>query len=265
MDGVLYRGPESLPSAASTVSEFRARDYKVGFLTNNSGKTRETYVEKLAGHGIAVDKSQVMTSGEASARFLIEEGRSGNRAYVIGMVGLCDTLASAGFIVDCNDEGDQCSLVVIGWDKQFTFGKIVRAQSEILVNGAELYATNADPMFPAKEGRLLPGAGAMVSAVETAVGRKATVIGKPKIISLRYLLKELGADKASPDDVWVVGDRLDTDIACGNAYGAHTVCVTTGIASRDDAENATGDKRPDFIIDSLEDLPAIMDMVISNT
>jgi 4-nitrophenyl phosphatase len=258
MDGVLYRSTDSLPGAASTVSEFQARGWKTGFLTNNSARTRENYVEKLAGHGIMVDKSQVMTSGEATARYLIEEGHSGKRAYVVGMEGLCNTLSSAGFEVDCDDEGDPCELVVIGWDRGFTFKKIARAQREILFNGAEFFATNADAMFPAKGGGLLPGAGSMVCAVETATGRRATIIGKPKTISLRYLLKELGEDNAPPDDVWVVGDRLDTDIACGNAYGAHTVCVTTGIASREDAENATGDNHPDFIIDTLADLPGLI-------
>jgi len=257
MDGVLYRGTEDLPGAASTISELRARDYKIGFLTNNSGNTRSIYVNRFAEYGIEIRETEVMTSGEATARFLVEQGHIGKRIYVIGKKGLCSTLRSVGFIPDSDDEGDSCDLVVIGWDKKFTFEKIARAQNEVLFNGAELYATNIDAMFPASEGKLLPGAGAMVSAVETASGRKATVIGKPKTISLKYLLKELDEENASPDDVWVVGDRLDTDIACGNAYGAHTVCVTTGIASREDAESATGDNHPDFIIDSLEELPEL--------
>lgn len=264
MDGVLYRGDDNLPDAAQAVSGLAERGHKIGFLTNNSARTARNYVEKLDGHGIKAEEGQVMTSGEAAARHLLEEGHGGKRLYVVGMKGLCNTLASAGFEVDSDDEGEPCSLVLIAWDKSFTFAKIARAQAEVLHNGAEFFATNTDAMFPAPKGRLLPGAGCMVSSVETATGRKPEVIGKPKTISLGYLLKELGSDNSPPDDIWVVGDRLDTDIVCGNAYGAHTVCVTTGIASREDAENASADERPDFIINSLAELTGLIDRFTSN-
>ena len=56
----------------------------------------------------------------------------------------------------------------------------------------------------------------------------------------------------------VVCDRLETDIVCGNAFGAHTVCVTTGIADRKTAENAVGDLHAEFIIDSLMELPGLV-------
>jgi 4-nitrophenyl phosphatase len=255
MDGVIYRGGEPLPGVVQAVETLRTRGAGIGFLTNNSWRTRASYIERLAEVGIRAEEREIMTSGEATARYLIASGHAGSRIYVVGGDGLAETLTRHGFEVDTNDEGEPCDFVVVGWDRRFTFAKIVRAQSEIVFNRASLIATNADPMFPAKNGRVLPGAGSMVAAIETASAAKAEVIGKPGTTSLRYLLEDLGAEPDSPaGDVWMVGDRLDTDIACGNEYGAHTVCVTTGITTRDQAEKATGRRRPEHIIDFLTEL-----------
>ncbi len=259
MDGVIYRGTEILPGAVECIGFLRERNARIGFLTNNSTKSREKYVDIFAGHGIKIEFNEVMTSGEATARHLVANGHNGDRIYVIGGDGLTETLERYGFTVDTGDQGDPCGFVVIGWTRGFSFYQIVRAQTEILENDAKLIATNTDAVFPAGEGKFLPGAGTMVAAVETATGMKAEVIGKPKIISLKYLLEDLGVDRnAQPESVWVVGDRLNTDIACGNAYGAKTVLVTTGISTREQAENAPAEMRPDHVIDSLTELPLLL-------
>jgi 4-nitrophenyl phosphatase len=263
MDGVIYRGKETLPGGAECITLLRDAGVRIGFLTNNSARTGEQYAEILAGHGIQADPKDIMTSGEATVMYLAEKGIAGQRAYVVGESGLAATLTQAGFEVDITDEGAPCGLVVVGWDRYFTFAKIARAQIETMVNGATLIATNADPTFPAAGGRILPGAGTMVAAIETASERKADVIGKPETKSLVFLLKELGYDPArdpdlNPREIWVVGDRLETDIICGNRFGAHTVLVTTGIANRESGEKATGKLHPEYVIDSLMELPGLV-------
>jgi len=266
MDGVIYRGTEILPHAVETVNRLMAEGFHVGFLTNNSGKVRGRYIEILSGYGIHVQVSQIMTSGYATAYYLkslAAEGQSvreGARIYVIGGDGLPVTLESFGFAADTDDEGERCEVVVVGWARNINFNKIARAQNEI-INGAMFIATNADAMFPAAAGNLLPGAGAMVASVEAASGVKPKVIGKPNTISLSILMEEMtGAKPSETDSIWVVGDRLDTDIACGNRFGnnTQTVLVTTGISGRLDGENAAGDLKPDHIIDGMDELIGIV-------
>jgi phosphoglycolate/pyridoxal phosphate phosphatase family enzyme len=259
MDGVIYRGKETLPGATECLESLRSSGIKVGFLTNNSSRTREQYAEILGGHGIKADPIEIMTSSDATVRYLAEKDIAGLRVFVVGESGLADTLTRAGFEVDISDEGAPCQLVIVGWDRYFTFAKIARAQLEVMVNSARLIATNADPTFPAAGGRILPGAGTMVAAIEVASGKKVKLIGKPETISLVFLLNELGySPEDNTRDVWVVGDRLETDIACGNAFGSHTVLVTTGIATRDSATHATGNLHPEYIIDSLLELPGLI-------
>jgi len=259
LDGVIYRGDETMPGAPETLASLRNSGCLTGFLTNNSTRSRDDYVSLLGSHSIPSQPHEIMTSGEATVRYLLEHGHKGKRIYIIGGAGLVSSLKNAGFITDTNDDGDPCNFVIVGWDRQISFNKIARAQHEILEHGASFIATNTDAVFPAKGGRFLPGAGTMVAAIETATGTKAEVIGKPNTISLLYLLDELGLDSGSAsNEVWVVGDRLDTDIACGNAIDAITVCVTTGISSRIYAENASGKIKPDHVIDSITELPDLV-------
>ena len=55
-----------------------------------------------------------------------------------------------------------------------------------------------------------------------------------------------------PDAVVIVGDT-PADIACGVHFGARTVCVATGVYSRDQLEACA----PDYLFDTLEDADAV--------
>ena len=51
---------------------------------------------------------------------------------------------------------------------------------------------------------------------------------------------------ADPARIWVVGDTTH-DIRCARAIGAQVLAVTTGVASRDELEQA----EPDLLLDDM--------------
>ena len=51
LDGVLFRGDESLPGAALTLETLRGWGVRLVFFTNNSSRTPERVAAKLAGLG----------------------------------------------------------------------------------------------------------------------------------------------------------------------------------------------------------------------
>jgi ribonucleotide monophosphatase NagD (HAD superfamily) len=55
-----------------------------------------------------------------------------------------------------------------------------------------------------------------------------------------------------------VGDRLDTDIVSAKTFGCLAVLVLTGISTREEAERATADAKPDVILNDLTELPAVL-------
>ncbi len=222
LDGVLYRGDQPIPSAAPTVEALRAAGKQLVFLTNNSARTPEQVAEKLRGLGIDAEGSEVLTSAEATAELLSREADGGARsAFVIGRDGLRSALSAAGIEVIDGDATD-AAFVVVGWDQEVTYEALRRA-TVLVRGGARLIATNADASYPAPGGELWPGAGAILAAVETASGSKATVVGKPHRPLFETALSRVGTRNAL-----VVGDRIETDIAGAVAAGLDAAMVRTG-------------------------------------
>jgi glycerol-1-phosphatase len=224
LDGVLFRGDEPIAAAAPTVDALRAAGKRLVFLTNNSARTPEQVATKLARLGIDASPDEVVTSAEATAELLAGESEKDARtAYVIGQDGVRTALASAGFeLVD--GDVDRSDFVIVGWDGDVTYEALRRA-TVLVRGGARLVATNADASYPAPGGEQWPGAGAILAAVETASGTRATVVGKPH----RPLFDTAVARVGSPNAL-MVGDRLETDVAGAVAAGLDAALVLSGVS-----------------------------------
>src|ERR1700682_3418985 len=207
MDGVLYRGSILMPQAKETLDRLRTAGWQVFFATNNSTATRDEYVTRLARLGLGGDLEHVITSAYATAHYLERLQPKPKDVLVIGADGLRAEIRGVGIsvrdadalpganpppeaIADGVDPGAMrrylvslslppaADTVVVGLDLQFTYAKLAEAQRSILA-GARLVCSNRDRAYPV-EGRLLPGAGTIVSAIEVATERTAVCIGKPE-------------------------------------------------------------------------------------
>ncbi len=226
LDGVLYRGDEVIPGAPGAVSALRDAGRRTVFLTNNSARTPQQVAEGLRGMGFPASPRDVVTSAQATARLVAREASDGRppTAFVLGEEGIRAALAEVGIEV-IDGEPEAAGFVVVGWDRGATYDRI-RTASVLVRRGARFVATNADATYPAPGGEQWPGAGALVAAVQTAVGRPATVVGKP-----RAGLFETALEVAESARALVVGDRLETDVAGAAAAGLDAVLVRTGAAS----------------------------------
>lgn len=94
-------------------------------------------------------------------------------------------------------------------------------------------ATNWDETFPTSDPKLLvPGTGAFVNFVKTAVGREPVFMGKPGTIYWDAI-KSLHPD-IDPKRTLMIGDRLNTDIAFGNQnHLGYTLLVESGVHKMD--------------------------------
>jgi 4-nitrophenyl phosphatase len=94
----------------------------------------------------------------------------------------------------------------------------------------------------------------MIDAIANVVGRDPhTILGKPGATMRDAVIDRLGLD---PKELLIVGDRLDTDIALGEASGMTTALVRTGVT--DDAALAASPICPDHVLDSLAELQSIL-------
>jgi len=280
MDGVLYRGSQVMPYAKEALDRVRRANWEVFFATNNSTATRVDYLHRLQHLGLGGDLDHVVTSGYATAHYLERRRPKPMDVLVIGADGLREEIRAVGIAVRNGDElpgshpppdaaadgADPGAMrrylvgldlppppdtVVVGLDLHLTYAKIAEAQRAILA-GAEFVCTNRDRAYPV-EGRLLPGAGTIVAAIEVATGAKALCIGKPE----PFLFQEAIRRAAMPegrDPVVVVGDSTDYDMVAAHRVGAVGVLITTGLTEKDSLDTATGAAAPDRVIHSLAEL-----------
>ena len=140
-------------------------------------------------------------------------------------------LRDRGFELLAIEEARNAQAVVMGLDLQINFEKM-REATLLVQRGVPFYATNPDKTFPTPRGEI-PGAGAWVSVIVTAIGVQPIYAGKPAPYLLDLARERLGTAKKQ---TLVVGDRLETDIAGGQAAGCPVALVLSGISQREQAE-----------------------------
>jgi len=284
MDGVLYRGNVVMPHARETLARLRAAGWQVFFATNNSTSSRADYVARLTTLGLGGDLDHIVTSAYATAHYLERAEPKPNDVFVVGANGLRDEIRAVGIGVRKAEDlpgahpppaaaADGVSpaamreylthldlpplpdTVVVGLDLHLTYARLAEAQRALL-GGARFVASNKDRAYPV-EGRLLPGAGSIVKALEVASGREAICIGKPEPFLFQEAIRRAG-DRPGP--VVVVGDAPEYDIVAAHKVGAVGVLITTGLTDPAGGSAATGDAAPDHTIgalDQLFELPAL--------
>jgi 4-nitrophenyl phosphatase len=279
MDGVLYRGSILMPHAKDTVERLRRAGWQVFFATNNSTATRADYVRRLETLGLGGDAEHIVTSAYATAHYLERLDPKPRDVFVVGANGLREEIRSTGIgvrdaaslpgieppeaaAVDGVDPGAMrryltgvalpppADTVVIGLDLHVTYAKIAEAQRCVLA-GARLVCSNRDRAYPV-EGRLLPGAGTIVAAVEVATGQTAVCIGKPEPFLFEEVLR-----RAAERDAVVIGDSTDYDMVAAHRVGARGVLILTGLTEESAVAQARGEAVPDRVVASLHELFAL--------
>lgn len=246
LDGVLYRGETPIEGTPEALERLIDSGARVTYVTNNSTRSPARAAEHIGSLiGVATEASQVITSSQAAASML---GGSDWPAMAVGEEGVSAALSEKGGSIT-TDPGVANSVIVgMHWGISYD---IIADAADAVRDGARFVATNSDPTYPTAD-RLLPGAGAVVAAIATTAGRQPEIAGKPNA-PIRTLLRSRGIQKA-----WVVGDRLDTDVALARAEPDWTsVLVLTGVTGRDQDLSQADQVVADF--------PAAVDLVLGST
>ncbi len=225
MDGTIYLDEALFPGTLPFLEAVREAGGRYLFLTNNSSKSVDVYIRKLARMGIPAVREDFLTSTDALIAHL--QSRPPYRlCYVFGTASFRQQLAEAGVpVTDCRSDEVDCLL--IGFDTELTFQKLEDAC--ILLNrGVDFIATNPDWVCPTWYGSV-PDCGSVCEMLFRATGRRPLVIGKPQPEMALLALERTGYP---PEAALMVGDRLYTDIAAGVNAGIDTAFVLSGEGTR---------------------------------
>jgi len=245
MDGTIYLDEELFPGTLPFLDYIKRSGGKHLFLTNNSSRSVQTYIQKLARLGITAEAEDFLTSTNA----LIEDLKQQNPyrlCYAFGTAAFRQQLAEAGIPIT-DKLSDDINCLLIAFDTELTFQKLEDAC--ILLNrGVDFIATNPDWVCPTWYGSV-PDCGSVCEMLFRATGRRPRFIGKPQPAMALLAMQKWGYTK---EETVMIGDRLYTDIASGVNAGIDTVFVLSGEGTLADLE--ASEVKPTWIFDDISAL-----------
>lgn len=232
LDGTTWIYPKLIPGVKEVYRKLKELKKNILFISNFTILSRAGIARKLNSLGIEVKVKQVINSGYVAAKYLEEK----SSVFAVGR-GLREELRKNKVGLT---SGLDAEYVVIGHDLDFNYNKLKTAVN-CLLNGAKFLTTARGRLFPFRR-RMYPGTGAIVSAIEYATGKRASMIGKPSNFMVK-LVKKFTKGK-----VVIFGDELDSDIVFGKKAGWATVLVRSGV------DKEAKKVKPDKILSSVADL-----------
>jgi HAD superfamily hydrolase (TIGR01450 family) len=166
-DGVIWHWPQAIAGSVEFINKLKQLNKRCFFITNNSTKTRDTYVEMLNKIGINnVTESEIVCTSWILSRYLKGLNFT-DKCYVVGSQAIGKELdmvnikhTGIGPTEHVSDPGTydysgkttldpEVKCVVAGFDSYFNYPKMVQAASYAFENHECLFvATNDDAQFP---------------------------------------------------------------------------------------------------------------------
>ncbi|MEP0813065.1 MAG: HAD-IIA family hydrolase [bacterium] len=263
-DGVIWVGESPLPGANELVLWCRKNGIRACGVTNNSSRGRANLGEKAARLGIPMSADDFYTTNHLATEIAAKRYR-GKDVLVLGSGDLLEAVQEGGAnavpVVQSLEELRSRELeeykydaLIVGYDRDLRYAGICHAAVAIK-NGADFISTNSDFAFPVGGIYLWPGNGAIADMLSRITGVKPETHGKPEPGLLLAAMRGCGA---FPNETLMVGDRVETDIACGKNAGAWTCLVGTGVQMAGGNDPECGIE-PDLF---APDLPSLLNWLI---
>ncbi len=254
MDGTLYLGDRLFPFTSDFLKTVKDIGGRYVFVTNNSSKGTDAFVEKMKRLGIFATEDDFLTSTDATVA-LIRQKYKDILFYVMGTSTFIETLKKEGIpVTEDLDDYSKIGGVLISNDTELTFRKL--SDISLLLSDKEkdtvYLATNPDFVCPTEFG-YVPDCGSFAEMLRKATGRTPYFIGKPNPDMLLSAMEKFGYEK---DACLVIGDRLYTDISAGVNAGMDTAFVLSGEGTKEDL--LTYDVKPTAVYKHVGELAVFL-------
>lgn len=250
LDGTLYLDGNPLSGSYEFLNKVLESGRKLFYFTNNTSKSRKTYLERLKTLKFPVSDEQIITSADCADSYLRRHGLFPN-IYLVGNLDLTSDFTARGY--ECMDEEQITKIspraVVLGFDTELTYKKI-HSCYDLIVKDIPYIATHADKLCPVTRNTFKPDVGSFIAMFATATDGKLPIIaGKPTQEAVNAISERAGAE---PSRIAFVGDRLYTDIRMAHQFGLIGVLVLSGETTIEMSRKSQD--QPRIIVDSVADL-----------
>ncbi|GAA3703550.1 HAD-IIA family hydrolase [Gordonia hankookensis] len=252
IDGVMVTSWKALPGAVEAAAELTEQGYPRMFLTNTTSRSRGEIAQALNDCGFDVAADEILTAAKLTAEYLTAN-HPGKRAWVLNEGPIAEDMTGVELI----DEPSRAQVVVLGGAGPVFDHRALSQVLELLVAGVPVVAMHRSMTWSTADG-LSIDTGVYLEGLEKAAGRKIKAIGKPSPLGFRAAVELM---QLEPTQVVMVGDDMHNDVLGAQAAALIGVLVRTG-KFREDALRALQRDEfgpvPDHIVDSIADLPALM-------
>ena len=254
LDGTLYLESKPVPGAVEFLNAVLDSGRKLFYFTNNSSRSRETYIEKLEKIGFPCKDEYLITSTDCADSYLRHHDLF-PEIYLIGNRDLTLDFTRRGY--KCmTDEEVKTSLpkaLVLGFDTELTYQKLCTGY-DLLMADVPYVATHADLLCPVTKTTFKPDVGSFISLFDTATGGKRPVVtGKPHQEAVQAISERAGVP---PQEIAFVGDRLYTDIRMAQQFDMIGVLVMSGETTPEMLEKSPD--QPKITIPGVWELTGLM-------
>jgi HAD superfamily hydrolase (TIGR01450 family) len=244
MDGTIYLDDDLFDGTLDLLKYIKKIGGRYIFMTNNSSKSVDKYIDKLEKLGIKSSDDEFLTSTNATILYLAK--KKYHKIYALGTASFKEQLKKANLPITDELESD-IDCLCMGFDTELNFQKLEDAC--ILLNkGVDYIATNPDWVCPTWYG-YVPDCGSVSQMLYNATKRMPKFIGKPEPTMALLAMEKAGF---KPEETAVIGDRLYTDIACGVNAGISSIFVLSGEGTLKDVEES--DVKPEYIFENIQEL-----------
>ncbi len=250
LDGTLYLENEPISGAHEFLQTILDSGRELFYFTNNTSRSRASYVSKLQNMDFPVTEENIITSADCADSYLRREYLF-PRIYLVGNQDLQSEFEFRGYEILTEEEAYTLlpTAVVLGFDTELTYRKIHTCY-DLIIQNVPFIATHADKLCPVSKNTFKPDVGSFIAMFETATGGiTPTVVGKPTEEAVKAISERAGLP---PQEIAFIGDRLYTDIRMAMNYDMVGVLVLSGETTEEMLEKSPD--RPKIVIDSIADL-----------
>ncbi|EEB07981.1 4-nitrophenylphosphatase [Schizosaccharomyces japonicus yFS275] len=266
-DGVIWHGKNPIPQVKETLDLMRSMGKRLFFVSNNSTKSRQTYLKKITDLGIEANLNEIYPSAYSSAVYIkkVLKLPSDKKVFVFGEKGIEEELDEVGVAhiggtdpslnrnitsadMDTIRPDPSVGAVLCGMDTKLNYLKYCMAFQYIQDPNCAFLLTNQDSTFPTN-GTFFPGSGAVSYPLIFSSGRTPKILGKPYGEMMDAIEAGVNFDRKR---ACFVGDRLNTDIQFAKNSGlGGSLLVLTGVNQLEHFQGKEDAIVPDYYIESL--------------
>ena len=255
LNGVLFTKDTEIEGASALFNKLKESGNKVIVLTNSTRLSTEEILALLKSAKFNVEKSDIISGAQIAINYLKKE----NISHIFGLCtnSFAGELKEAGIKVSQITDTPSTKAELVTLDKtikaavfceDFNYNFVGASLSTryIFEEKCKFICVGMDRQFPWENGEFIPGAYTLSAATETATYLQPTIIGKPNSETFSDLLPF-----KKGDDVVVIGDNQETDIAFANEMGFKSVLLLTGVT---DTHEITEENKPTIVCKDFKEL-----------